>query len=145
MISSMTPTNTTGTSVWLLKGKSKICSSLCPLTSPTGAPSLTCVVEPAQIKKSSWAQHGAQLGSVGPRWAPRWPHKPWYQGRLPLLLAPITGRTLETARRHREQSKHEDISKKWWKSTRWTREDAAVILNLYFETQIYQGYPAHFL
>ena len=25
-------------------------------------------------------QHGAHLGPVGPRWAPFWPHEPWYQG-----------------------------------------------------------------
>ena len=25
-------------------------------------------------------QHGAPPGPVGPRWAPRWPHVPWYQG-----------------------------------------------------------------
>ena len=27
----------------------------------------------------------AHLGPVGPRWAPWWPHKPCYQGRLPNL------------------------------------------------------------
>ena len=27
---------------------------------------------------SSWRQHGAYLGPVGPRWAPCWPHKPCY-------------------------------------------------------------------
>ena len=29
---------------------------------------------------SSWGQHGAHLGPVGPRWAPCWPHEPCYQG-----------------------------------------------------------------
>ena len=29
-----------------------------------------------------WGQHGAPLGPVGPRWAPCWPHEPWYQGYL---------------------------------------------------------------
>ena len=33
-------------------------------------------------KQSSWGQHGAHLGPVGPRWAPCWPHKPCYQGTL---------------------------------------------------------------
>ena len=31
-------------------------------------------------KQSSWGQHGAQLGPVGPRWATCWPHEPCYQG-----------------------------------------------------------------
>ena len=30
--------------------------------------------------QSSWGQHGAHLGPVGPRWAPCWPHEPCYQG-----------------------------------------------------------------
>ena len=30
--------------------------------------------------QSSWDQHGAHLGPVGPRWAPCWPHEPCYQG-----------------------------------------------------------------
>ena len=30
--------------------------------------------------KSSWDQHGAHLGPVGPRWSPWWPNEPWYQG-----------------------------------------------------------------
>ena len=29
---------------------------------------------------SSWGQHGAHLGPVGPRWAPCWPHEPCYHG-----------------------------------------------------------------
>ena len=29
---------------------------------------------------SSWGQHGAHLGPVGPRWPPCWPHKPCYKG-----------------------------------------------------------------
>ena len=31
-------------------------------------------------KQSSWGQYGAHLGPVGPRWAPCWPHEPYYQG-----------------------------------------------------------------
>ena len=31
-------------------------------------------------KQSSWGQHGAHLGSVGPRWAPCWPPEPCYLG-----------------------------------------------------------------
>ena len=31
-------------------------------------------------EQSSWCQHGAHLGPVGPRWAPRWPHEPCSQG-----------------------------------------------------------------
>ena len=31
------------------------------------------------IKQSSWGQHGAHLGPVGPRWAPCWPHEPCYR------------------------------------------------------------------
>ena len=34
-------------------------------------------------KQSSWGQHGAQLGPVGPRWAPCWPHEPCYHDALP--------------------------------------------------------------
>ena len=30
--------------------------------------------------QSSWGQHGAHLGPVGPRWAPCWPHEPSNQG-----------------------------------------------------------------
>ena len=30
--------------------------------------------------QSSWGQHGAHLGPVGPRLAPCWPHEPCYQG-----------------------------------------------------------------
>ena len=36
--------------------------------------------------QSSWDQHGAHLGPVGPRWAPSWPHAPCYQGRLILAM-----------------------------------------------------------
>ena len=34
---------------------------------------------------SSWGQHGAHLGPVGPRLAPCWPHEPCYQGRYELF------------------------------------------------------------
>ena len=34
-------------------------------------------------QQSSWGQHGTHLGSVGPRWAPCWPHEPCYQGKTP--------------------------------------------------------------
>ena len=30
--------------------------------------------------QSSWDQHGAHLGHVGPRWAPCWPYETCYQG-----------------------------------------------------------------
>ena len=32
--------------------------------------------------QSSWGQHGAHLGPVGPRWAPCRPHEPCYQGHI---------------------------------------------------------------
>ena len=32
--------------------------------------------------QSSWGQHGAHLGPVGPRWAPCWPHDPCYLGMV---------------------------------------------------------------
>ena len=38
-------------------------------------------------KQSSWGQHGAHLGPVGPRWAPRWPHESCYQGSCGVSLA----------------------------------------------------------
>ena len=38
-------------------------------------------VKPPRLH-SSWDQHGAHLGPVGPRWAPCWPHEPCYQGWL---------------------------------------------------------------
>ena len=31
-------------------------------------------------QQSSWGQHGAHLGPVGPIWAPCWPHQLCYQG-----------------------------------------------------------------
>ena len=31
-------------------------------------------------QRSSWSQHWAHLGPVGPKWAPCWPHEPCYQG-----------------------------------------------------------------
>ena len=37
-------------------------------------------------KQSSWGQHGAHLGPVGPRWAPYWPHEPCYQGYFTMDL-----------------------------------------------------------
>ena len=30
--------------------------------------------------QGSWGQHGAHLGPIGPKWAPCWPHEPWYLG-----------------------------------------------------------------
>ena len=36
-------------------------------------------------EQSSWGQHGAHLGPVGPRWAPCWPHEPCYQGMMQIL------------------------------------------------------------
>ena len=36
-------------------------------------------------EQSSWGQHGAHLGPVGPRWAPCWSHEPCCQGVLAVL------------------------------------------------------------
>ena len=36
-------------------------------------------------EQSSWGQHGAHLCPVGPRWAPCWPHEPYYQGMMQIL------------------------------------------------------------
>ena len=33
-------------------------------------------------KQSSWSQHDAHLGPIGPRWAPCWPDEPCYLGGL---------------------------------------------------------------
>ena len=33
--------------------------------------------------QSSWGQHGAHLGPIGPRWAPCWSHELCYQGICP--------------------------------------------------------------
>ena len=33
-------------------------------------------------RQSSWGQHGAYQGPVGPRWAPCWPHEPCYQDNI---------------------------------------------------------------
>ena len=33
-------------------------------------------------QQSSWGQHGAHLGPVGPIWTPCWPHEPYYQGMV---------------------------------------------------------------
>ena len=37
-------------------------------------------------KQSSWGQHGAHLGPVGPIWAPCWPHEPCYLGCLDEIM-----------------------------------------------------------
>ena len=37
-------------------------------------------------QQSSWGQHGAHLGPVGPRWAPCWPHEPCYRGYLIFMM-----------------------------------------------------------
>ena len=37
-------------------------------------------------QQSSWGQHGAHLGPVGPRWAPCWPHEPCYRGLSEIQL-----------------------------------------------------------
>ena len=37
--------------------------------------------------QSSWGQHGAHLGPVGPRWAPCWPHEPCYQGSYTRVMS----------------------------------------------------------
>ena len=39
-------------------------------------------------QQSSWGQHGADLGPVGTRWTPCWPHVPYYQG---CVMADILG------------------------------------------------------
>ena len=39
-----------------------------------------CEISWLPREQSSCGQHGAHLGPVGPRLAPRWPHKPCYQG-----------------------------------------------------------------
>ena len=39
-------------------------------------------VTPLHRQQSSWGQHGAHMGPVGPRLAPYWPHEPCYQGRF---------------------------------------------------------------
>ena len=44
----------------------------------TSAVRFVAPINPRQ--QSSWGQHGAHLGPVGPRWAPCWPHGPCYQG-----------------------------------------------------------------
>ena len=41
---------------------------------------LTVIGSNLSREQSSWGQHGAHLGPTGPRWAPRWPHEPCYQG-----------------------------------------------------------------
>ena len=43
-----------------------------------------CTKQPR--KQSSWGQHGANLGPVGPIWAPCWPQEPCYQGSVKMLL-----------------------------------------------------------
>ena len=40
-------------------------------------------------KQSSWGQHAAQLGPVGPRWAPCWPHEPCFRGAFYALFAEV--------------------------------------------------------
>ena len=51
---------------------------------PTDGPTWECkfdtVASSMVTQPSSCGQHGAHLGPVGPRWAPRWPHVPCYQG-----------------------------------------------------------------
>ena len=42
--------------------------------------SLRSISEGCPDSKVSWGQHGAHLGSVGPSWAPCWPHGPCYHG-----------------------------------------------------------------
>ena len=37
-------------------------------------------------QQGSWGQHGANLGPIGPRWAPCWPHEPCYLGLLILQI-----------------------------------------------------------
>ena len=37
-------------------------------------------------QQSSLGQHGAQLGPIGPRLAPCWPHEPCYQGHDTIMM-----------------------------------------------------------
>ena len=47
--------------------------------------------DPCQPREqSSWGQHRAHLGPVGPIWAPWWPHEPCYKGRLLLFPTGFT-------------------------------------------------------
>ena len=41
---------------------------------------LSHVVGVLPWQQSSWGQHGAHLGPTGSRWAPCWPHEPYYLG-----------------------------------------------------------------
>ena len=43
-------------------------------------------------QQSSWGQHGAHLGPVGPRWAPCWSHEPCKQGSFPWFQTPWRSR-----------------------------------------------------
>ena len=57
------------------------------LLEPRGSPIFVAVASIAVGQSyprelSSWGQHGAHLGLVGPRWAQCWPHEPCYQGMI---------------------------------------------------------------
>ena len=39
--------------------------------------------------QGSWGQHGAHLGSTGPRWAPCWPYEPGYLGNSQVLYSQL--------------------------------------------------------
>ena len=57
------------------------------LVEPRGSPIFVAVASIAVGQSyprelSSWGQHGAHLGPVGPRWAQCWPHEPCYQGMV---------------------------------------------------------------
>ena len=44
--------------------------------------------QPLPSWQDSWGQHGAQLGPIGPMWAPCWPHEPHYLGRFEIDAFP---------------------------------------------------------
>ena len=59
-------------------------------SSPSQSPSMTITIyhqhHYPDSHESSWGQHGAHLGPVGPRWAPHWPHEPCYQGIITITV-----------------------------------------------------------
>ena len=46
----------------------------------------TLIHRAARVIGPSWGQRGAHLCPGGPRWAPRWPHKPCYLGTFTACL-----------------------------------------------------------
>ena len=54
--------------------------SFMPLPTAVNFPTSFLYINNPRLQ-SSWGQHGAHLGPVGPGCAPCWPHKPCYQGQ----------------------------------------------------------------